>query len=272
MKQVLRLKREHKMRKDGGLDIALINARAAAKKWRSPRRPHCAPVKAPRSIPIARPSVLRRQPSNAARRSSRTRRQENDLHAEVRGRFHGRRQRPRHRIIVATGFPTPLFGSLRRHFWFKSSYRALTEVLPAKIRQGLGKRAVVLRDAATPPHGDPLGDDDDCGGGGADGDVASAGRCTEKTYRCSAPGNSCTSFHDLPGDLRHHAAYGWESPYALTAEGLPYLGPHRNFPFHLFAFGDSSQGVTGAYSRQRVLLRHHLDELDASDAAFDFNR
>jgi glycine/D-amino acid oxidase-like deaminating enzyme len=67
-------------------------------------------------------------------------------------------------------------------------------------------------------------------------------------------------------------AYGWESPYALTAEGLPYLGPHRNFPFHLFAFGDSSPGVTGAYLASRVLLRHHLDELDSSDAAFDFNR
>ncbi len=67
-------------------------------------------------------------------------------------------------------------------------------------------------------------------------------------------------------------AYGWESPYALTAEGLPYLGPHRNFPFHLFAFGDSSQGVTGAYLASRVLLRHHFEKLDPSDEVFGFNR
>ena len=28
-------------------------------------------------------------------------------------------------------------------------------------------------------------------------------------------------------------AYGWEAPYALTGEGLPYIGPHRFFPRHL---------------------------------------
>ena len=57
--------------------------------------------------------------------------------------------------------------------------------------------------------------------------------------------------------------YGWEAPYALTAEGLPYIGPHRNFPHHLFAFGDASRSVTGAYLASRVLLRHHLGETDS---------
>ena len=66
--------------------------------------------------------------------------------------------------------------------------------------------------------------------------------------------------------------YGWESPYALTAEGVPYLGPHRNFPHHLFAWGDASRSVTGAYLASRVLLRHHLGETDAADEAFGFNR
>ena len=45
--------------------------------------------------------------------------------------------------------------------------------------------------------------------------------------------------------------------YARTADGLPYIGPHRNFPHHLFAFGDSSHSVTGAYLASRILLRHH---------------
>jgi glycine/D-amino acid oxidase-like deaminating enzyme len=66
--------------------------------------------------------------------------------------------------------------------------------------------------------------------------------------------------------------YGWGVDYAKTAEGLPYIGPHRNFPHHLFAFGDSSHSVTGAYLASRVLLRYVLDELDASDKAFEFNR
>ena len=66
------------------------------------------------------------------------------------------------------------------------------------------------------------------------------------------------------------ADYGWEAPYALTAEGLPYLGPHRNFPFHLFAFGDASHTVTGAYLASRILLRHHLGEATATDTAIGY--
>ena len=64
--------------------------------------------------------------------------------------------------------------------------------------------------------------------------------------------------------------YGWEVPYARTSDGLPYIGPHRNFPHHLFAFGDSSHTVTGAYLASRILLRHHLGELDPADEVFGF--
>jgi glycine/D-amino acid oxidase-like deaminating enzyme len=67
-------------------------------------------------------------------------------------------------------------------------------------------------------------------------------------------------------------AYGWGVGYAKTAEGLPYIGPHRNFPHHLFAFGDSSHSVTGAYLASRILLRHYLDDLEPPDQAFEFTR
>ena len=66
--------------------------------------------------------------------------------------------------------------------------------------------------------------------------------------------------------------YGWYAPYARTSDGLPYIGPHRNFPHHLFAFGDSSHSVTGAYLASRALLRHHLDELEPVDRLFSFTR
>ena len=58
--------------------------------------------------------------------------------------------------------------------------------------------------------------------------------------------------------------------YARTGDGLPYIGPHRNYPHHLFAFGDASHSVTGAYLASRILLRHHLGEPDAADEAFGF--
>jgi glycine/D-amino acid oxidase-like deaminating enzyme len=67
-------------------------------------------------------------------------------------------------------------------------------------------------------------------------------------------------------------AFGWAADYARTTNGLPCIGPHRNFPHHLFAFGDASQGVTGAYLASRVLLRHHFGEMDPADAVFGFHR
>jgi glycine/D-amino acid oxidase-like deaminating enzyme len=76
-------------------------------------------------------------------------------------------------------------------------------------------------------------------------------------------------YPDISGIL---PTYGWAASYGRTAEGLPYIGPHRNFPHHLFAFGDSSHSVTGAYLASRVLLRRYLGEPDPSDLAFEFTR
>ena len=175
------------------------------------------------------------------------------------------------RIVVATGRPTALFKSLIRHFWLKSSFLALTAPIPAKVRHQLGRRAAVVRDLAEPPHLVRWVDDERLLISGADG-AEIPERLLEKTivqrtgqlmYELS------TIYPEISGIPPE---YGVAAPYALTAEGVPYIGPHRNFPHHLFAFGDASRGVTGAYLASRVLLRHHLGETDPADDAFGFNR
>ena len=60
--------------------------------------------------------------------------------------------------------------------------------------------------------------------------------------------------------------------HARTDDGLPYIGPHRNYPHHLFVFGDSSHSVTGSFLASRILLRHHFGEMDPADEAFGFHR
>jgi glycine/D-amino acid oxidase-like deaminating enzyme len=176
------------------------------------------------------------------------------------------------RVVVATAMPTSmLFRSLARHFWFKSSYLALTDPVPAKIRNRLGKRSAVIRDAAVPAHVVRWVDDERLLIAGADG-PRPPDRLREKTivqrtgqlmYELS------TIYPDISGIM---PAYGWDAPYALSGEGLPYFGAHRNFPHQLLAFGDSSPGVTGAYLASRILLRHYLDEVESSDEAFSFTR
>jgi hypothetical protein len=56
-------------------------------------------------------------------------------------------------------------------------------------------------------------------------------------------------------------------------DGLPYIGPHRNFPHHLFAFGGAgAHSITSAYLASRILLRHFLDASEAADETFGFTR
>jgi glycine/D-amino acid oxidase-like deaminating enzyme len=173
------------------------------------------------------------------------------------------------RVVIATGTPTSLFASLARHFWYKSSFLALTDRVPAKVRPQLGRRAMVVRDSATPPHVIRWVDDTRLLISGADSkrlpprlrDKVIVQRTGQLMYELS------TIYPDISGIL---PAYGWEAPYGRTADGLPLIGPHRNFPRHLFAFGDASQSVTGAHLASRILLRHCLNQLDPADEVFGF--
>jgi glycine/D-amino acid oxidase-like deaminating enzyme len=175
------------------------------------------------------------------------------------------------KVIIATGTPTMLFKSLRRHFWFRTTYLALTAPIHAKIRRQLGRRKTIVRDSADPYHVVRWLDDERLMVMGADietppdrlKDKVIGPKTGQLMYELSV------LYPDISGI---QPDYGWSIDYSKTAEGLPYIGPHRNFPHHLFAFGDSSHSVTGSYLASRVLLRYFLDELDASDKAFEFNR
>jgi glycine/D-amino acid oxidase-like deaminating enzyme len=175
------------------------------------------------------------------------------------------------RVVVATGIPTPLFKSLARHFWFHHTFLTLTSPLPAKIRQQLGRREAVVRDMAEPPHVVRWVGDDRILLSGADSaagpprlrDKAVVQRTGQLMYELS------TLYPDISGT---QPEYGWAADYARTSNGLPAIGPHRNFPHHLFAFGDASHSVTGAYLASRIILRHHFGEMDPADDVFAFHR
>jgi len=115
------------------------------------------------------------------------------------------------KIVVATGFPTALFRSLQRHFWFHTAYLALTDPVPGKIRNGLGMRCAVVRDWAAPPHTVRWVGGERLLVAGADGEEMPA-RGLDKTvvqrtgqlmYELS------TMYPDISGI---QPAYGWASP------------------------------------------------------------
>lgn len=175
------------------------------------------------------------------------------------------------RVVVATGTPTPLVKQLQRHCWPDSTYLVLTDRIPAKVRPQLGRRAAVARDSATPAHVVRWVGDDQLLVAGADG-----ARQPERVRAPTIVQRTGQLMYELsiiyPDISGVPPAFGWESPIARTADGLPFIGPHRNLPRHLFAFGDSSQSLTGAYLASRVLLRCWQNEADPADEVFAFTR
>ena len=276
--QLLRLKRDQKTRRAAGLDAPLLNARAVGAEVGLARLAPGAQGGGIRSKDAATLDPYRAclgLASAAAKRGAAL-----FERSPVKKITFGRKAVVVYtaggalrasQVIVATGMPTPLFHSLARHFWFRRSYLALTERVPARIRQHLGTRAAIVRDSDAPPHAIRWVDDEQLLVMGADReappgrqrDALIVQRTGQLMYELS------TFYPDISGVLPE---YGWDAAYARTSDGLPYIGPHRNFPRHLFAFGDSSHSVTGAYLASRILLRQYLGERDPADEAFAFTR
>ena len=66
--------------------------------------------------------------------------------------------------------------------------------------------------------------------------------------------------------------YAWDVPYSRTIDGVPYFGPHRNYPGHLFAFGGGPGGLGLGFTAARILLRHYQGKPDKGDGPFSFTR
>jgi glycine/D-amino acid oxidase-like deaminating enzyme len=175
------------------------------------------------------------------------------------------------RVVIATGMPGAIFKSLARHFWFHTRYFAMTAPVPAQIRGQLGARKSIVRDLARPPHVLRWVDDDRLLVAGAESALIPerqrpktvVQRTAQLMYELS------TIYPDISG---LQPAYGWTADHARSGDGLPYIGPHRNFPHHLFAFGNSGHDIAAAYLASRILLRYCLAASDSADAAFGFNR
>src|SRR6185295_19939532 len=66
--------------------------------------------------------------------------------------------------------------------------------------------------------------------------------------------------------------YGWEALSGETTDGLMYIGPHRNYPRHLFALGSGGDSVTGAFLAARILVRALQGAAEKDDAVWSFTR
>jgi glycine/D-amino acid oxidase-like deaminating enzyme len=174
-------------------------------------------------------------------------------------------------VIVTTGVATAEFKPLRRHFKRRETYLVLTEPLPASMRKQLGSADVTFRDIASPRHRVRRTKDGRLLIAGADRDESPARQ--RDALRVQRTGQLMYELLMMyPAISGLQPKYGWEMVYGETADGLMYIGPHRNYPRHLFALGSSGDTLAGAFLAARVLARAARGTMDKADDVFGWTR
>jgi glycine/D-amino acid oxidase-like deaminating enzyme len=174
-------------------------------------------------------------------------------------------------VVVTTGSATQEFRQLRRHFQRRESYLVLTERMPATMRKMVGPRAATMADLRSPHHRIRFTDDDRILVGGADQpEVPARARDAVLVQRTGQLMYELLTMYPAISGLMPE--FGWDVGYGQTADGLPYIGPHRNFPRHLFALGGGGDSVTSAFLAARILARHLQSSPDKGDGIFGWTR
>ena len=266
------LRREYDARRAAGLGVAWltrkqIQARTgldAAGGMKSSRRVRARP------LPCLYRAGSRGEPTGHRILRAFGRRQ-GALHAQVCGRHRRKRHDPYRKVIVATGTATAEFKSLQRHLDRCEAYLVMTEMLPAAMRRQLGDSKIVLRDAQRPPtvishtHDERL-----IVAGGDQKETPVRTRSAVLVQRTGQLMYEALKKYPVISGLQPD--YGWEVVYGQTADGLMYIGPHRNYPHHVFALGGSATSVTGAFVAARLLARAVQDATEKADQVFGWMR
>lgn len=174
-------------------------------------------------------------------------------------------------VVIATAAPIEDLRALRRHLDARERYVVVTEPLPAAVRRAVGARAATVQDEATPPHLLRWLKDDRVLVAGAD-QAEVPGRLRDKTL-VQRTGQLMYELSTLyPAISGLQPEWSWNVTHYETVDRLPFVGLHRNFPRHLFAWGRYGDGAAFAWLAARILLRQFQDEPAKGDDLFAFTR
>lgn len=174
-------------------------------------------------------------------------------------------------VIVCTGTATSEYHPLRRHFKRREKYLVMTEPVPAAIRKQLGSQELTVGDTASPPHRIRWTRDNRLLVTGADqAETPARKRHAVLVQRTGQLMYELLRMYPAISGLQPE--HGWECVYGETADGLIYIGPHRNYPRHLFALGGGADSMTGAFLASRLLARAASGTPDKGDDVFGWTR
>ncbi len=173
-------------------------------------------------------------------------------------------------VIVATGEAGELFKPLARHFVEAETYAVLTPKMSAAVRRAGGVRASIVLDRLDPPHRLCwLGGDRILWTGADQPPVPERKRREVMIQRTGQL--MYELLLALPAISGTQPDFSWHAPVHRTADEVPFVGSHRNYPRHLFALGLGAN-LSASFHAARLLVRAIQDAPERSDEYFGFTR
>lgn len=175
------------------------------------------------------------------------------------------------RVVIATGYATPYFKHLGARFRMLNTYVLATRRLTAAERRRIGLPNVMLWDTHRPYHYARWTADRRLLLGGGDRTVV-ADRNRARAIR-NGVADVRRYFVELYPPLEAiDVEYAWDGLFAMPPDGLPFVGPHRRHPRHLFALGYGGNGMTLGFLASRLLLDYHRGRPSPDLKLFAFTR
>jgi glycine/D-amino acid oxidase-like deaminating enzyme len=174
-------------------------------------------------------------------------------------------------VVIATGYATREFKPLAGRFRLKNTYVVATPRLTRDERREIGMGDVMLWDTARPYHYARWTPDGRLLFGGDDRPQA-AGRTRRALLETRATHLWRELIDRYPALAGRQPEYAWEGLFAMTPDGLPFVGRHRRYPRHLFALGYGGNGMTFGFLAARALVRIARGKDDEAERLFGFER
>jgi glycine/D-amino acid oxidase-like deaminating enzyme len=174
-------------------------------------------------------------------------------------------------VVIATGYATPAFKPLLRRFRMSLTYVVATERLSPSLQRRIGLSRVMLWDTDRPYHYARWTTDGRLLLGGGDRPIVPP-RARPQALREGAE-NVRAHFARLYPALEHVTIErAWDGMFASTPDGLPFVGPHRRYPRHLFALGYGGNGMTFGFLAAEIICERLLGRVTDDHALFSFGR
>ncbi|TAK17809.1 MAG: FAD-binding oxidoreductase [Acidobacteria bacterium] len=174
-------------------------------------------------------------------------------------------------IVVATGEPGSAFSQLQRHVRVTDGYVVVTQPMNAEMRREAGNRGYSLVERGEAARFLRFLAEDRVLFAGVETKPQPA-RVRDKLLVQRAGQLMYELSLHYPSISGLKAEWAWSLPVVSTLDGLPWVGLHRNYPFHFFGIALGWHGDSVSWFTARAAARHFTNETRTGDEAFSFLR